>query len=42
MTDLLFGEGAEQRPTVIFIDDLQSWFAQKQKHQAYKAARGLS
>ena len=41
MTDLLFGEGSEQRPTVIAIGDLQRWFAQKQKHRAYKAARGL-
>ena len=41
MTDLLFGEGAEQRPTVISIDDLQRWFAQKQKHHAYKARNGL-
>ena len=39
MTDLLFGEGSEQRPTVIAIGDLQRWFAQKQKHRAYKAAR---
>ena len=41
MTDLLFGEGAQQRPSVISIDDLQLWFAQKQKHAAYKARNGL-
>ena len=42
MTDLLFGEGAQQRPSVISIDDLQRWFAQKQKHQGYKARNGLN
>ena len=36
-TDLLFGEGAQQRPSVISIHDLQRWFAQKQKNAAYKA-----
>ena len=41
MTDLLFGEGAQQRPSVISIDDLQLWFAQKQKHAAYKARKAL-
>ena len=37
MTDLLFGEGAQQRPSVISIHDLQRWFDQKQKNAAYKA-----
>ena len=41
MTDLLFGKGAQQRPSVISIDDLQLWFAQKQKHAAYKARKAL-
>ena len=42
MSDLLFGEGAHGRPVVISIDDLQAWFAQKQKHRAYKHRKGLS
>jgi hypothetical protein len=41
MTDLLFGEGAQQRPSVISIHDLQRWFDQKQKNAAYKARNGL-
>ena len=41
MTDLLFGEGAQQRPSVISIHDLQRWCAQKQKNAAYKARNGL-
>ena len=42
MTDLLFGEGAQERPSVISIDNLQLWFAQKQKHAAYKDRKGLT
>ena len=41
MTDLLFGEGAEQRPSVTSIHDLKRRFAQKQKNAAYKARNGL-
>ena len=41
MTDLLFGEGAQQRPSVISIHDLQRWFEQKQKNADYKARNGL-
>ncbi len=31
MTDLLFGDDVQQRPSAISIGDLQRWFAQKQK-----------